>query len=581
MAAVALFIVALSIFNKKNVNQITLDSASDKRFEQLADDYFDTFYFPAYPTIATQLGVHTYDDKIEDYSSSAINQSITHLKAWQEKIQNFNPLDLSESTRADRELVLNNIKAQLLTLEVIKPWDKNPDIYSSGVTYSAFVIISRKFASDTDRLKLLVAREKLMPAVLAAARVNINNPPRIYTEIALEQLPGIISFFQHDVPDSFASVKDQSLLNEFKSSNMAVIQALEDYQAWLAHDLLAKSHGDFRIGATVFRQKLAFDEMVDTPLDELLELDRVDMRANQQAFTRITMELDQNKTPMQVLAEMTSNHPPADEVLTAYASTFDDLIKFINEKNIITIPSEVKPTLEESPPFLRAMTLASMDTPGPFEKVATEAFFNVTLPDKKWDKIKTNEFLRQFNFPAISDISIHETYPGHYVQFLWIHNIKSRVRKILGSSTNAEGWAHYCEQMMLDEGYGKKNGEHAAKLLRLGQLHEALLRNARFIVGIEMHTGKMTYEQAIKFFIKEAYIPEPGAIIEAKRGTMDPTYLYYTLGKLQILKLRADLEAKEGANFSLKKFHDDFMQQGFPPIKIVRKALLHDDSPTI
>jgi uncharacterized protein (DUF885 family) len=233
---------------------------------------------------------------------------------------------------------------------------------------------------------------------------------------------------------------------------------------------------------------------------------------------------------------------------------------------------------------MRAITFASMDTPGPYETVAKEAYFNVTLPESGWDKKHTEEFMAQFSYPVISAIATHEAYPGHYVQFLWMQKIHDRVRKLLGCSSNAEGWAHYTEQMMMDEGLAQAiypNDARQQKLLRLGQLQDALLRNARFIVGIKLHTGAFTFDQGVDFFVNEGYQSRAVGNVETKRGTADPTYLYYTLGKLQILKLRADMEARQGKAFSLEKFHDAFMQQGFAPIKIVRRAMLGDTSPTL
>jgi uncharacterized protein (DUF885 family) len=245
----------------------------------------------------------------------------------------------------------------------------------------------------------------------------------------------------------------------------------------------------------------------------------------------------------------------------------------------------VQPILEETPPFMRATTTASMDTPGPFETHATEAYFNVTLPDPSMTPAEVEGYMHGFNVGTVISTAVHEAYPGHYVQFLWTPKAPTRIRKLLGASSNAEGWAHYCEQMMLDEGYGQPGAggktEREAKFLRLGQLQDALLRNARFIVGIQMHTGHMTFDQAVAFFEKEGYQSHESGLIETKRGTSDATYLYYTLGKLEILKLRADLQKKQGAAFSLERFHDAFLGQGFPPIKIVRRALLGDDSPTL
>ena len=556
-------------------------SNPNENFNQLADEYFDTYLLPANPSQAVSLGVHQYDAKLEDYSKAGVQHEIELLQKFAKRVEAVNPVTLDEQTRADRELVVNNIHSRLLTLQKIKPWEKDPNYYSGGITSAAFVIMERKFAPENDRLRSLIAREKLMPAALADARKNLKNPPKVYTEIAIEQMPGLIAFFKNDVPQAFTKVTDSALKQEFNQSNAEVIAALESYQTWMEKDLLPKSQGDFRIGADNFSKKLQYDEMVDLPLARLLEIGKADLKKNQLAYQQLLKTLSKGKSQQAVEAANDANHPAADKVLTTYGKTFDDLIAFIRKNKIITIPSDVRPIMEETPPFLRAITLASMDTPGPFEKTAKEAYFNVTLPDARWDKAKIKDFMSNFNYQVISSISIHETYPGHYVQFLWMHNVPGRVRKILGSNSNAEGWAHYCEQMMLDEGYGQSGNARQAELLRLGQIKAALLRDARFIVGIEMHTGKMTMEQAREFFIKQGFQPASTAEIEVKRGTSDPTYLIYTLGKLQIMKLRNDMQAKQGKDFNLQKFHDDFMRQGFPPIKIVRRAMMQDDSATL
>ena len=242
--------------------------------------------------------------------------------------------------------------------------------------------------------------------------------------------------------------------------------------------------------------------------------------------------------------------------------------------------------LEETPPFMRALTFASMDIPGPFEQRANEAFFNVTLPEPGWTPTQVEEHMAGFNRGTVISTAIHEAYPGHCVQFLWVQRAPTKVRKLLGSGSNAEGWAHYTEQMMLDEGYGRASGLPEEKdgtflKLRLGQLQDALLRNARYVVGIQMPTGDMTFDQAVEFFEKEGYQSHANAVRETKRGTRDPTYLVYTLGKLQILKLRDDYRRKAGASFRLQDFHDAFLRQGFPPVKIIRRAMLGDDSPTL
>ncbi|MFZ0637172.1 MAG: DUF885 domain-containing protein [Candidatus Acidiferrales bacterium] len=560
-------------------------SGAHAAWNSLADEFFDSVYFTFDPTSGTYAGFHQYDTLLEDYSRAGVDKEIGALHAFEKRVEAFDPKGLDEFEAADRDLVLSNIRGTLLTLETIRPWERDPDTYSSGITESAYVIMSRRFAPPGDRLRSLIAREKQMPAAFAAARENLNNPPRIYTEIALEQLPDDIVFFQKDVPSAFKDVADPAVKAQFAESNAAVIAALESYEKWLKSDLLPRSNGDFRIGAETFSKKLLYDEMVDTPLDRLLEVGWTDLRKNQAAFNAVAKEIDPTKTPHQVLEELQADHPAPDHLLQSFRDTFDSLISFIQQKHIIEIPSTVRPTLQETPPFERATTFASMDTPGPYEKVATEAFFNVTLPDPHDTPAEVAGLMASFNRGTIVSTAAHEAYPGHYVQFLWVHRVPTKTRKLLGSSSNAEGWAHYCEQMMLDEGYGQPgNGAKDAREseeIRLGQLTDALLRNARFIAGIEMHTGKMSFDQVVDFFVKEGYQSRETALVETKRGTSDPTYLYYTLGKLQILKLREDLRRKEGSAFSLEKFHDDFMKQGFPPIKIVRRALMGDDSPTL
>ncbi len=558
-----------------------------QKLDKVTEEYFDQVYFHYAPSNATVTGYHQYDGQLDNYSRKNIDAEIAALKAFEQRVESIHPDDAAADfvPRSDREILLGEIRSQLLTLEAIRPWEKNPDGYSSVCASGAFVLMERKFASPDERLRSLVSREKQMPALLANARENLKNPPRIYTEIAIEQLPDIISFFEKDVPLAFADAQDAALKAEFAQTNAKVIAELKSYLDWVKTDLLPRSNGDYRIGADAFQKKLAYDEMVDTPLDKLLEIGWADLRKNQAHFNEVAKELEPNKDARAVLEELGENHPAPDHLLDAFRATFDGLVGFIRTNHIVTIPSDVRPIVEETPPFMRATTFASMDTPGPFEKHATEAYFNVTLPDPSMTPAEVEGFMHSFNIGTVISTAVHEAYPGHYIQFLWLPQAPSKVRKILSANTDVEGWAHYCEQMMLDEGYGQPGAgardEREAKFLRLGQLQDALLRNARFIVGIEMHTGKMSFDEAVAFFQKEGYQPRETAVVETKRGTSDATYLYYTLGKLEIMKLREDMKKKQGAAFSLEKFHDEFLRQGFPPIKVVREAMLGDQSPTL
>jgi uncharacterized protein (DUF885 family) len=599
LTTTALLLASLLVAPGARAQKLTADGAM-QTFNYLSNQFFSQVYFKFSPTSGTAAGLHQYDTQLEDYSAAGVAREVAALHDFEKKVAAIDPSALDAPVAADREILLNNIRSELLSLEVICGWEKDPDSYSSGITSSAFVILERPYAPANTRLRALVEREKLMPQALAEARKNLKDPARISTEIALEQIDGDVSFFENDVPSAFFSgadgaevATDAALKAEFAKTNAAVVAALKSYGAWMKSDLLPRSNGDFRLGAETFQKKLAYDEMVDLPLARLLQIAFDDLHRNQAEFARVAKEIDPAKTPQQVLAELDAIHPAPGDLLNAFHGTFDSLIAFIRANHIITIPSDVQPTLEETPPFERATTFASMDSPGPFETHSTKAYFNVTLPEKDWTPEHVAEHMASFNVGTIVSTSVHEAYPGHYVQFLWSPRVESAIRKVLGANTNIEGWAHYCEQMMLDQGYAAAPAGatpeqvRQARLIRLGQIQDALLRDARFVNSIKLHTGegepagKWTVEQAEDFFVKEGYQSRSVAEVETKRGTGDPTYLYYTLGKLEIMKLREDVKVKQGAAFSLQQFHDDFMRQGFAPIKVIRKAMMGNDSPVL
>jgi uncharacterized protein (DUF885 family) len=550
-------------------------TSAEKDFDKIVDETFDSFY-KYHPSSATADGFHQYDKKLEDFSRSTIDAEVSELKQLLGKLEAFPPTGLSETSVGDLEFLISTIHARLLELETIQMWRRDPDTYTSTATNAIFLLMSRTFAPQPDRLRSVIAREKAIPRLLEEARKNLSDVPRIYTEIALDDLSGTAGFFQNDVPKAFSDVEDVKLLAKFHATNHATIVAIKRYQTFLKKDLLPRSKGDFRIGAENFRKKLLYDEMVDIPLDRLLKIGYADLRRNQERVKEVAAQIDAKKTPREVMADLQKEHPTADQLLPTFRNVLAGLKEFIEEKKIITIPSQVLPIVEDTPPFERALTTASMDTPGAYETVAKEAYFNVTPVEPGWPPERKEQWLEGFNRGTIISTAIHEVYPGHYTQFLWVQDAPSKVRKLLYCSSNAEGWAHYTEQMMLDEGYG--NGDPK---LRLGQLSDALLRDARYISGIEMHTGKMTLAQSKQFFIDEGYQTPAMADAESKRGTSDPTYLYYTLGKLQILKLREDYKAMKGDKFSLQEFHDEFMRQGGMPLKIIRKAMLGNDTPTL
>ncbi len=521
----------------------TSNSAKPRTLQALVDAYFED-YFRANPSQATSVGFHQYDHQLEDFSLAAHQRNRSKLLAYLKEFEAINPRMLSQNDRDDREIMIASIQSNLLEEDRVQLWRKNPDNYSGAVTGTIFSIVKRNFAPAEERLRSVIEREKQIPRALSQAREVLLNPPKIYTDIAIEQLPGNIDFFQTTVPEAFSEVKNRILLAEFKSSNNGAIAALKSYQSWLQKDLLPRSNGTFAIGAENYRLKLLYDEMVDVPLLQLLKIGYAQLRKDQRSFIETARRISPNKSPEAVLKELENDHPSAQELIPAAQKQLDGIRQFLIDHKIITVPGGAQAKVVETPSFQRATTFASMDTPGPYEASATEAFYNITLPDPSWPKDKQEEYLQGYNYPLLSNVSVHEVWPGHYTQFLWVKNNPdlSKVRKLTGAGSNAEGWAHYSEEMILDEGFTNHDPKY-----RLAQLVDALLRDCRYIVGIKMHTQGMTMAQAQEFFVKEGRQQPVVGEMETKRGTGDPTYLMYTLGKLEILKLRADYQRKMGS----------------------------------
>jgi uncharacterized protein (DUF885 family) len=536
-------------------------------FSQLIDDYYREWAAKK-PVDATGLGWHEHDAELDDVSQAAMEKQIEWLHAWQKKWSSVDKKKLAPADAADLEALKVSAESQLVSLEKIGWWRRRPDHYTNLASQAVYVIMKRDFAPEAQRLKLAAARERQIPAMLAEAKKNLTMAPRVAIETALMEIPDIIDFFKNDVPAAFPSVKDKSQLDQ---AGAGAEKALADFADWLKKDLLPKAKTEFAIGEEAFRAKLHADEMIDTPIEPLLQRGEAELHRLQQEFRNTAAKIDAKRSFQQVQEEMQKDHAASAQLIGDTQSRLAGLRKFLVTHHIVSLPSEILPRVQETPPFMRAMTIASMDTPGAFEEKSTDAFYNITLPDKAWNASQVEDYLRgAFNRPLIDVVSIHEAFPGHYVQFIWLPRMTSKVRKIESANSNVEGWAHYCEQMLLDEGYG--NGDAR---LRLAQLQDALLRAARYVVGIRMHTRGLTFDQAVEFFEKEGYQSRKVAEVEARRGTADPTYLYYTLGKLEIFKLRDDYKKKLGSAYSLEKFHDAFLAQGALPLPLVRQALLN------
>jgi uncharacterized protein (DUF885 family) len=537
-------------------------------FDSLAQQFYDN-QRAFDPIWSTSLGLHDHDRELPDFSAAAVERRLATLRKWRERFAALDASKLSPSEAIDLSLVKMDIESNLLELGQRQMWRHNPDFYPGTAVQSVYGIIKRNFASATERLQSVIAREQKIPALLAEAKKNLREVPKSAVDIALEELPANIDFLRNDAPAAFAELAPP-LKAQLGPATEAAVAALTDYQRFLEREVKPHAVDSFAIGEALFSAKLKADEGVTTPLDELLKRGEAELHRLQAEFKATAAKVSPGKPASEAQSAISREHGKPATLVADVQARLAGLRRFLLDHDLVTIPSEVMPRVQESPPFMRALTMASMDTPGPFEK-ANEAYYNVTLPDPKWPAARAEDYMRgAFNRFIIDVVSIHEAFPGHYLQFVWLPHVASRVRKYYGCSSNAEGWAHYTEQMMLDEGYGE------GPKLRLAQLQDALLRAARYVAGIRMHTRGMTLEQAIDFFQKEGLQSKAVAEMEAKRGTEDPTYLYYTLGKLEILKLREDYKRKLGPQFTLRKFHDALLAEGAIPLPLMRKVLVGD-----
>jgi len=556
----------------------TSASGKDPAFASFVDTYFDSLYAFA-PSSGTAAGFHQYDNKVEDLSAANINRRIATLHAQQRQIDSLRAKQLVLDDSIDAAMIDGAIKSELQDEEQIGNWKKNPMNYVGLPGNAVDLLMKRNFASPVERLKSVTARLRGMPQVLAEMRTNIVNPPREFTDLAVRIAGGSVGFFKDDVAKwaKGAAGSDSTALREFTQVNDSVATAMQAAADWLKTTLLPRSNGKYAIGAKAFADKLRYDEMVDVPLPRLLQIGEAQLDKDYKAFVATAQEVAPGKTPQEAMETLNADHPTAANLISSANSTVKGLRQFLIDKKIVDIPSDVLPIVTETPPYARSGTFASMDTPGAYETKAKEAFYYVTPPEKDWDAKHVEEHLKLYNRSVMDIITVHEVFPGHFLQFIYAPQFPTKTRKLLGASSNAEGWAHYGEQMMIEEGFGNRDPK-----TRLAQLSEALLRDCRWVVGMREHIYGLTVQRgADDYFTKKCFQQPANAYEEARRGAYNPTYLYYTLGKLEIYKLRADYQKARGSSYSLREFHDAFVKQGAPPIKMVRRILLPNDTSSV
>src|ERR1017187_4503772 len=555
---------------------------ADAAFNSLADEYVAD-YLAWRPQTGTSLGLHEYDGKVTDYSQASLATELARLKSFDLRLAQLNINRLSLQAFYDYRILRSANQREIFGFEQMRIYSDNPMTYAGALDVNIY--IKRNFAPLEERVHSVVAILNQAPQMMSAARTNLEESlPRPQGETAIEEAEGSADFLAKDLVAALKEVKNDTLMAEFSVANRRAIEEVRGYAAFLKEQKLPKATAPYALGREKYQKLLEYGEMVTLSPEQLLEIGMRELQRKQQVFAAAAREIDSTRTPMEVFRAIQKDHPTEQSLIADTGRDLDTIRQYVIGRRIITIPSPVRARVAETPQFMRATSFASMDTPGPFETKATEAYYYVTPVEADWPPQQKEEWLTAFNYYTTDIVSIHEAYPGHYVQFLCLNaSPATKLEKIFSSYAFVEGWAHYAEQMLVDEGFGAdpsptptQEGKVKAAKYRLAQTDEALLRICRLCVSIRMHCQGMSVEEATKFFEDNCYYEPKPARQEAIRGAYDPEYLYYTLGKLEILKLREDYRKQEGAKFNLQEFHNEMLRHGAPPIRLLREVMLKD-----
>jgi len=542
---------------------------AERRFDALAEAFLDG-WLDRHPQVATGLGVHAWDGVLRPVTQATLAEDAAWYRSFRARLAAIPRGGLSFERALDHDVLAARIESELLDLEVIRPYQTHPNAYVELVAGSIQSLLERDVASPCERVREATRRLGQVPEVLRAARVNLENPPEIFTRVALQQLAGALTFYRSEVPALAAGCRDPETQADLAEADSAAVRALESFLDYLRDDLLPRSRGDFALGRETFQRKLAGDEMETAPVDSLLARGERELEETRGRMALLAEAIAPGQGLRAALDSLARDAPPPDSLVTAVAAGLDRVRGFLRAHAIVTLPEKQHLIVRATPAFRRGTSFASMESPGVWERRATEAYYNVTPADPTWSPEHRREHLALFNPYAADLVSIHETLPGHYLQALALRRTPSRLRQAWLCRSTSEGWAHYCEQMMIEQGYGGGDPRY-----ELAQLALAAQRLGRLIVGISMHTRGMTYPEGAALFQERCFMAPANAAREAGRAAMDPTDLVYTLGKWRILELRDGLRARLGERFSLRAFHDALLLAGGAPLPVAGEILRH------
>ena len=544
-------------------------------FPHFVDDYLTHLHEVA-PGSASLDGVHLNDDLLEDLSRPAVEAHLRTLAGFGRRLRQIEPAQLSPREQVDHRIVGASLDARVFDLDQVRTWERSPQYYADVLASSLAGQMLFAHAPEKDRAQRILSKLRQVPRFVQAARDNIKEPAGIFVKVAQDTWRGVVDLIERDLPRAFSSLDDLHLLGDLADASTEAVGAIADYQGYLESDLAPRAKASFRLGRASFEQKLKLEEGIGLDADRLLQIVLPELNDVQEQFREVAGKLGTGD-PLEVWRKAKLEHPPAGALVKTAAEQVKEVVDFLNKHNLVSMPGGEGVVTAPSPGFYRWAS-ASMWTPGPFESRPSRAYFYVTDVDRSWSEERQQEYLRDFNYPTLLNITIHETYPGHYLYAQRLREVDSKVRKsrFFSSGASIEGWAHYCEQMVVDAGFRKGDA-----LIRLGQLSKALVRLARCVVAIRLHCEDLSVEQGVRIFRDEAFLEEMTARREAERGTFDPMYVVYALGKQMLLKLRRDSEEELGARFSLRTFHDTLLAQGAAPFWAHRQLMLGADADAI
>jgi uncharacterized protein (DUF885 family) len=550
------------------------------RLARLVDEYLNQFA-ERHPSIAAGNGLHAHDDALEDFSAAAITREIEWLRTFRKRLDLVDLAALTADDRVDHRILLGIVDGWLLDLDGVRSWTRSPMIYASAISAGVHDLMTMESAPAEERIGRAAAKLKNVPRLLTAARENIKNPPRVFVERAIVMFRGASGLLANDLALAFASVADERLQGDLKSTASTARSAIDEYAAELETRVLPIATGDYAVGTVNVEARYRAEELIDLPAASLLSIGERELRRVQADFESAASRVNGSRparSSVDVWREVLNDHPKRGELAAAAQKTVDELFAFIKEKQLVQLPDGERVIVAAAPPF--DLGLASMHSSPPLEAHPVKSYYYVTDAQADWSAERQDAWLQKFNYPTLADISAHEVAPGHYVHSLFMRRTPGKIRRIwIGlnpfpqPSSGQDGWAHYAEQLVADEGFKQEDPRY-----RLAQTSEALTRICRMIVGLRLHSKEWSIDQAAAFFESQAHLPAPAARQEATRGTYDPTYGGYFLGKLAAFKLRRDYQAKQGSGFDLREFHERVMTNGIAPWWAHRQLLLPGDS---